>query len=190
MKWFDSRMGYGFVVDAEGRDVFLHRRVLRPQPRAVGPERGLLLGIEGFVAHGVPAGVGLAEDVAVVGAGHAAPDLLRGAVVPGLRGADEVVVGEAERRGQLPEPLRVAVGQRAGGKALLLRRLLHLEAVLVGAGQEVDILPVQPLEARDGVGRDRLVGMAEVRRAVGIGNGRGDVELLLPAHGGRFRSFG
>ncbi|HEV2357352.1 MAG TPA: cold shock domain-containing protein [bacterium] len=29
MKWFDSRMGYGFVIDAEGRDVFVHRRVLR-----------------------------------------------------------------------------------------------------------------------------------------------------------------
>ena len=29
VKWFDSRMGYGFVVDAEGRDIFLHRRVLR-----------------------------------------------------------------------------------------------------------------------------------------------------------------
>jgi len=29
VKWFDSRMGYGFVVDAAGRDVFLHRRVLR-----------------------------------------------------------------------------------------------------------------------------------------------------------------
>lgn len=28
-KWFDSRMGYGFVVDAAGRDIFLHRRVLR-----------------------------------------------------------------------------------------------------------------------------------------------------------------
>lgn len=29
MKWFDSRMGYGFVIDAEGRDVFGHRRVVR-----------------------------------------------------------------------------------------------------------------------------------------------------------------
>ncbi|TMI88504.1 MAG: cold shock domain-containing protein [Bacillati bacterium ANGP1] len=29
VKWFDGRMGYGFVVDAQGRDVFLHRRVLR-----------------------------------------------------------------------------------------------------------------------------------------------------------------
>ena len=29
VKWFDCRMGYGFVLDAAGRDVFLHRRVLR-----------------------------------------------------------------------------------------------------------------------------------------------------------------
>jgi cold shock protein len=29
VKWFDSRMGYGFVIDDQGRDVFLHRRVLR-----------------------------------------------------------------------------------------------------------------------------------------------------------------
>ncbi len=29
IKWFDSRMGYGFIVDAEGRDVFVHRRVVR-----------------------------------------------------------------------------------------------------------------------------------------------------------------
>ena len=29
VKWFDSRMGYGFLVDAAGRDVFVHRRVVR-----------------------------------------------------------------------------------------------------------------------------------------------------------------
>jgi cold shock protein len=29
VKWFDSRMGYGFVIDAEGRDIFIHRRVVR-----------------------------------------------------------------------------------------------------------------------------------------------------------------
>jgi len=29
VKWFDSRMGYGFIVDASGRDVFVHRRVVR-----------------------------------------------------------------------------------------------------------------------------------------------------------------
>ncbi len=29
VKWFDSRMGYGFIVDTAGRDVFVHRRVVR-----------------------------------------------------------------------------------------------------------------------------------------------------------------
>lgn len=29
MKWFDSRMGYGFVIDVDGRDVFVHRRIVR-----------------------------------------------------------------------------------------------------------------------------------------------------------------
>lgn len=29
IKWFDSRMGYGFIIDAEGRDVFVHRRIVR-----------------------------------------------------------------------------------------------------------------------------------------------------------------
>ena len=81
-----------------------------------------------------------------------------------LGGADEVVVGEAERLGHGAEAGRVAVGQRARAEALLDRRLLHLEAVLVGAGQEEHVLAVEPLEARDRVGRDGLVGVADMRR--------------------------
>ena len=29
VKWFDSRMGYGFLLVADGRDVFVHRRIVR-----------------------------------------------------------------------------------------------------------------------------------------------------------------
>ncbi|HLN14853.1 MAG TPA: cold shock domain-containing protein [bacterium] len=29
VKWFDSRMGYGFLLDADGHDVFIHRRMVR-----------------------------------------------------------------------------------------------------------------------------------------------------------------
>ncbi len=57
-------------------------------------------------------------------------------------------------------------------------RLHHLDAVLVGAGEEEDVVAVEPLEAGDGVGRDRLVGVADVGRAVGIGDRGGDVEFL------------
>ena len=49
----------------------------------------------------------------------------------------------------LAKALRIAVGELARRQALGQRRLLHLQAVLVGAGQEEDVLAVEPLEARD-----------------------------------------
>ena len=66
----------------------------------------------------------------------------------------------------------VAVGQLARRDALARGRLQHLDAVLVGAGQEEDVVAVEPLEAGDRVGRDRLIGMADMRRAIRIGDGR------------------
>ena len=90
--------------------------------------------------------------------------------MPRLGGADEIVVRAVERRRHLLESARVAVGELARREALARRRLLHLEAVLVGAGQEVHVLAVEPLEAGDRIGRQRLIGMADVRRPVGIGD--------------------
>ena len=62
------------------------------------------------------------------------------------------------------------------------RRLLDLLAVLVGAGQEEHVEAVQPLEARHHVGRDRGVGVADMRRAVHVIDRRGDVEPLCSWH--------
>ena len=47
--------------------------------------------------------------------------------------------------------------------------------MLVGAGQEEDVVAVEPHEAGDRVGRDRLIGVADMRRAVRIGDRGGDV---------------
>jgi cold shock protein len=33
VKWFDSRMGYGFIIDEAGHDVFVHRRAVRQAGR-------------------------------------------------------------------------------------------------------------------------------------------------------------
>ena len=157
------------------------RRALRPATDAVVAEDRLALVVVGLVAHRVPAGVLLQEDIARLV--HAPPDLFAGAVVARLGGADEVVVRQAEQPGHLAEALGVAVGQLARRQALLGGRLLHLQPVLVGAGEEIDVLAVEALKARDGIGGDRLVGVADMRLAVGIGDGRGDVELRAPAHG-------
>ena len=49
------------------------------------------------------------------------------------------------------------------------------DAVLVGAGEEEHVVAVEPHEAGDGVGGDRLIGVADMRRAVRIGDRGGDV---------------
>ena len=60
----------------------------------------------------------------------------------------------------------------------LIRRLLHLQPVLVGARQKEHVLAVEPLEAGDHVGRDSFVGMTYVRHAIRIGNRCRNVEFF------------
>ena len=69
-----------------------------------------------------------------------------------------------------------AVGERLRRQPLARRGLLHLQAVLVHAGDEQRLAPVEPHEPLDRVGGDALIGVADVRRAVGVGDRGGDVE--------------
>src|SRR5690606_38510111 len=69
------------------------------------------------------------------------------------------------------------------------RRLHHLDAVLVGAGEEEGLLPLEPRPARNGVGHDHLVGVADMRRAVRIGDGGSDVEGVGHGAGATLRSW-
>ena len=63
----------------------------------------------------------------------------------------------------------------AVGMPFRLRGLDHLEAVLVGPGQETHVEAVEPIEPRDGVSGDVLVRVPDVRVAVGVGDRGGDV---------------
>ncbi len=133
-----------------------------------------VLGVIGLVAHRIPAGILVEINVAVLL--HAPPDFLRRAVMALFRGVDEVVIGAAHRLHHRFEARHVAVAQLAGGQALLGGGLLHLLAVLVGAGQEIDVVAVEPHEPGNGVGRNRLIGVADMRHPVRVGNRSGDVE--------------
>ena len=64
-----------------------------------------------------------------------------------------------------------------------LRRLQHLDAVLVGAGEEEHVPALQAAEARERVRGHGLVGVADMGRIVGIGDGSGDVIGPLVCHG-------
>jgi len=108
-------------------------------------------------------------------------------VVTLLCGADEVVVRSIEQLRHRLEFTGIAVCKRLRSDAFGARRLLHLLAVFVSPRQEEDILAVEALVARHGIGRNQLVGMADMRLAVGIGDRGRDVEGGLVCHGGQFR---
>ena len=84
-----------------------------------------------------------------------------------LRGADEAIVRDVKSVAHLLEKARHLVRERARLDAFAARRLGHLQAMLVGAGLEAHVAALLALEARDRVGGDRLIGVADVRRAVG-----------------------
>ena len=86
------------------------RRAERLAAHAVVADGRFLLVEIGFLPHRIPAAVAVEVDVAI--RRHALPDRLAGLVVPLLGGADEVVVGAAERLDHRAEDRRVAVGQR------------------------------------------------------------------------------
>src|SRR3546814_14905443 len=81
----------------------------------------------------------------------------------GLGRTDEAITRDIKPLIHLTEIGRHFFCERGGLDALLARGLRHLQAVLVGARQEEDVAAALALEAGDDVGRDRFIGMAELR---------------------------
>src|SRR5699024_792472 len=117
---------------------------------------------------GVPAGVRVEVDV--TGLFEPAPDGLRGRVVVFVRGADEPVEGRAEGAPGVAEVLRAVIGEFLGCDVELVRRLQHLQPVLIRAGAEEDLVIVQSFEPGDRVGRNVLIGVPDVNGPVRVGN--------------------
>src|SRR5215210_1759942 len=141
----------------------------------VGPELGLRL--EVGAARAVPALVHPLVDVPVVI--DALDDLLHPLHVPLVRGADEEVVGGVDLGRHLLEAGREAVAQLSRSDALGLRLLRDGLPVLVGSGQEEDLIAALAVVSGQDVGGDRRVGVPQMGLAVDVVDRRGDIE----AHG-------
>ena len=103
-------------------------------------------------------------------------DVRAGAVlVAVLGGADEVVVAEVHEREGVLEAPGVDGGPLHGGVALVLGGGDDLLGVLVGAGQEEDIAPHEPLGPGGHVGQQRGVAVPNVGAVVDVVDGGGDV---------------
>ena len=93
-----------------------------------------------------------------------------------LRRPDEIIVREIKRVRHLPEIARHLVSQIDRFTARLACSLIHLQAMLIGSGNEPHIATHQPLEARHDIGRDTFIGMTDMRPPVGVVDGGSDIE--------------
>jgi hypothetical protein len=93
-----------------------------------------------------------------------------------LGGADETIVRDIENIRHFTEIAGHFIRKLAGAHIAGTRGLDHLQAVLVGTGLKEDVAAVLALEARDRIGGDHLIGMADMRAAIGIMDCCRDVE--------------
>jgi len=113
---------------------------------------------------------------------HLLEDLLNGGNVIVIGGADEAVVGDVH---QLPEVLYASLAQNdivnelLGSHAGLGGLVLYLLAVLIGTGEEHDLMAGEALIAGNGVGCHGAVSMAYMELIAGIINRRCDIKFLV-----------
>ena len=121
----------------------------------------------------VQAAVGALLDVA--GGAQLVDERLHEGLVLGVGRADEEVVGRVDAPRQVLELGRHLIDVLAWREPARLGGLGDLGAVLVGAGEEEDVVALLAMEAGEDVGGDRRVGVTQMRLAVDVVDRGGDV---------------
>ena len=152
----------------------LHRQ---PVDRAQPAGQQFVVGVVLLAADAVLAPVEV--ELEVTGVVAALEQLEHAGAVAGFGGADEVVVGDLEVLPRLGELRRDRIGERLRVEAGGVGGALDVEAVLVGPGEEQDVVAEQPSPARQRVTDDGGVGVPEVRFGVDVVDRRRRVE---PGH--------
>ena len=134
------------------------------RPGARGSGRGrleeLVLGVVGLARHAIEALVGPEVDVVPAVLVDRVQELAHRRRVPGLRGADVVVVGDVEACPDLA-PLGLHVRPPTPARSCRAPRPpAGLQPVLVGAGEVEDLLAAEPVVPGDEVGGHGVVARA------------------------------
>ena len=97
-------------------------------------------------------------------------------LVPLLRRADEIIIGNMELHAQFPKFRADFVRELLRRDAARPGSLLDFLPVFIGACEKKHLVSHQPPETRNDVRQHLFVGMAEVRRTVYIIDGGGQVK--------------
>ena len=110
-------------------------------------------------------------------------DLLAGLHMVVIGGADKAVVADIQQLPQILDGGHDLVHILFGGDAGIGSLILDLLAVLIGAGQEHDVVALHPLEAGQRIAGHGGVAVADVQLIAGVVDGGGDVKCLVLTHG-------
>src|SRR4051794_3218469 len=108
---------------------------------------GVLL--ERLTSNAIPPLVRLLEEVVRVALEDARDERLHPGAMRRIRGADELVVGDAELLPHGGKATGQLIHERLRSNAFLECGLLHLLAMLVHADEEIDVAPKQAVIPRD-----------------------------------------
>ena len=150
-----------------------HRCALGRELFAPLPFDEFLLVVIGFVTDRVPTFITVEIQIAL--GFHGLPDGSARLMMIFVRRADEPVICDIEPVEEILERTRHLIGQLTRGYAEIAGFLGHFQAMLVSASLEPYLPTHQALEARYDVGRNSLIGVADMRLAVGIVNSGGYV---------------
>ena len=135
--------------------------------------RGLL---EAFATDAVAPRVGALVKVVRVVREDSFEQVLHRGVVFGGGSAHELVVRNLQTTPHRAKVFSDSIHELARGEPSVFCSLRDLVAVLVHPDQEPDVVAHLAAEAADGVGADLLEGVAQMRLAVGVVDGGGEVE--------------
>ena len=141
----------------------------------------LAVGPEAFAGLAVMADVFALVDIALfVQLGE---DLLAAFHMVIIGGADKAVVADVQQLPQILDGSHDLIDILLGGDAGIGSLILDLLAVLIGAGQEHDVVTLHPLEAGQRIAGHGGVAVADVQLIAGVVDGGGDVKCLVLTHG-------
>ena len=149
---------------------------LAPTVRALDVDE-LRLRPEGFAGRAVPALIGALVDIALVI--ELLEDFLNGLLMIIVRRADEFIIGSVH---QIPNPLNLSgclVHKFLGSHTGCLSLFLNLLSMLVRTCLEEHVISLLPLISGYAVSQNDFIGIADMRLAGSIGNGRGNIIWLF-----------
>ena len=110
-------------------------------------------------------------------------DLLAAFHVVIIGGADKAVVADIQQLPQILDSSHDLVHILFGSYTGIGSLILDLLAVLIGAGQEHDVVALHPLKAGQRIAGHGGVAVADVQLIAGVVDGGGDIKCLMFAHG-------